>query len=335
MKASNEKINPIAEKQILDIQNTCARIKPMVVIECTAFNHGSYIRDALEGFVMQKTDFPFVAVVHDDASTDKTAEIIREYAERYPDIILPIFEKENQYSTRSLGGVMRMACEATGAKYIAICEGDDYWTDPLKLQKQVGFMQSHLQYSMCFHNVKQIFEGTNIYGLTEASIEDKEYSASEILGEWIIPTCSVLMKIEILKNRPKCKDFIVGDNVLWATCLTYGRVRGLSNIMGVYRRLSNGWTQKTTNTLKDQYYYNYKWIAHYRAMIQNFPKIDRFIFDKEICRYMAAITIADLKNNRKKLIHNIITFYDEYKFLYIKETITTMMSIVKNKMCII
>jgi len=134
------------------INNNSEGEKPLVVIRCITYNHEPYIRDALEGFVMQKTDFPFVAIVHDDASTDGTAAIIREYAEKYPDIIKPIYETENQYSKRdgSLGRIMNKACEETGAKYIAFCEGDDYWIDPLKLQKQVDFLESHPDYGMVY-----------------------------------------------------------------------------------------------------------------------------------------------------------------------------------------
>lgn len=107
---------------------------------------------------MQKTNFRFEAVVHDDASTDGTADIIREYAEKYPDIIKPIYETENQYSKKdgSLGRIMDAAC--TG-KYIAMCEGDDYWTDPLKLQKQVDFLETHLECSMCSGGIRKIYEG--------------------------------------------------------------------------------------------------------------------------------------------------------------------------------
>ncbi|MDE6338081.1 MAG: glycosyltransferase, partial [Muribaculaceae bacterium] len=125
----------IAVKQQLDkIKEECERIKPLVVIRCITYNHEAYIRDALEGFVNQKTKFPFVAIVHDDASTDGTANVVREYAEKYPNIIMPIFETENQYSKRdgSLGKIVREAVYTTDAKYIALCEGDDYWIDPLK-----------------------------------------------------------------------------------------------------------------------------------------------------------------------------------------------------------
>ena len=122
----------------------------MVSIWCTTYNHEPYIRQCLEGFVMQKTNFRFEAIVHDDASTDGTAAIIHEYAEKYPDIIKPIYKKENQYSKHddSLGKIMDEAC--TG-KYIALCEGDDYWTDPLHLNKQVTFLEKNPEcvYSCC------------------------------------------------------------------------------------------------------------------------------------------------------------------------------------------
>ena len=123
-----------------------------VAIHCLVYNHEPYLRDCLEGFVMQQTNFPFVAIVHDDASTDSSAAIIREYEEKYPDIIKPIYETENQYSKRngSLGRIMNAAIDATGAKYVAFCEGDDYWTDPLKLQKQVDFMEVNPEYGLCY-----------------------------------------------------------------------------------------------------------------------------------------------------------------------------------------
>ena len=114
----------------------------LVSIRCAVYNHEPYIRQCLDGFVMQKTNFRFEAIVHDDASTDNSASIIREYAGKYPDIIRPIYETENQFSKKD-GSLMRIITEACHGKYYASCEGDDYWTDPLKLQKQVDYMESH------------------------------------------------------------------------------------------------------------------------------------------------------------------------------------------------
>ncbi len=166
-------INEYAQKQIDDITNTVNSLKPLVVINCVTYNHEPYIRDALDGFVMQKTNFPFVAIVHDDASTDGTAAIVREYADKYPDIIRPIYETDNQYSKRdgSLSHIMQEARNATGAKYVAMCEGDDYWTDPLKLQKQVDFLESHSDYTMCHSAFEIVDEYSN--KLTDDYIDDK------------------------------------------------------------------------------------------------------------------------------------------------------------------
>ena len=138
--------------------------KPLVAIKCLVYNHEPYLRDCLEGFVMQQTNFPFVAIVHDDASTDGSAAIIREYEEKYPNIIKPIYETENQYSKHdgSVGRIVDAAIDDTGAKYVAMCEGDDYWTDPLKLQKQVDFMEANPEYGLCYTDFNFCDEFGNI-----------------------------------------------------------------------------------------------------------------------------------------------------------------------------
>ena len=123
---------------------------PLVSIRCMVYNHEPYLRQCLDGFVMQQTSFPFEAIVHDDASTDGSAAIILEYAERYPDIIKPIIETENQYSKED-GSIRRIldAAMHPDSKYIALCEGDDYWTDPQKLQIQVSFLEQHPDWFLC------------------------------------------------------------------------------------------------------------------------------------------------------------------------------------------
>ena len=137
----------------------------MVSIRCTAYNQEEQIRECLDGFVMQQTNFRFEAVVHDDASTDGTAAIIKEYAEKYPDIIKPILETENQYSKHD-GSLERIMNEAATGKYVAWCEGDDCWIDPLKLQKQVDYLESHPD-CMLVHTdmeVKDVNTGEVLHG---------------------------------------------------------------------------------------------------------------------------------------------------------------------------
>lgn len=133
--------------------------EPLVTIHCMTYNQENYIAQCLDGFVMQQTNFRFIAIVHDDASTDGTAAIVRQYAEKYPDIIKPIFQMVNQYSKLD-GTIRRIMKERTESKYIAMCEGDDYWIDSLKLQRQVDFLEAHEEYGMCYTNFNMYIQET-------------------------------------------------------------------------------------------------------------------------------------------------------------------------------
>lgn len=168
----------------------------MVSIACATYNHEPYIRQCLEGFVMQKTNFKFEAVVHDDASTDKTPDIIREYEAKYPDIIKPIYQKTNGFGSERN---KNMKFKAWRGKYLAMCEGDDYWTDPYKLQKQVDFLEKNEEYLGAIHyarfyNLKENKFSSWIYG--------ENYKRYYII--WLdilregnnIPSCSVIFRKE-------------------------------------------------------------------------------------------------------------------------------------------
>ena len=124
--------------------------KPVKVsVLCLAYNHEKYIRQCLDGFVMQKTDFSFEVLINDDASTDGTADILREYEHKYPDIFRIVYQKENQF-VKGIDFFRRILGPMVRGQYVAVCEGDDYWTDPLKLQKQADYLDSHPSYGMCF-----------------------------------------------------------------------------------------------------------------------------------------------------------------------------------------
>lgn len=160
----------------------------IVTIRCATFNHGAYIRQTLEGFVMQQTNFRFEVLVHDDASTDNTVEIIREYATKYPDIIKTCYEQENQYS-KNPKVIDKWFATNTRGKYLAICEGDDFWIDAHKLQKQVDFLENNLDYNLVCHN-------WNVYN-------DAEYAKSPIHDLYVTPftfTFSTLPWIWITKT---------------------------------------------------------------------------------------------------------------------------------------
>lgn len=132
-------------------------VTPLVSICCITYNHAPFIRKCLDGFLMQKVDFPIEILIHDDCSTDGTTEIIKEYAAEYPDLIFPLYETINQYSQGKANVIDFYNYKRAKGKYIAYCEGDDYWTDQLKLQKQIDFMELNQDYSVCFHKTKTVF----------------------------------------------------------------------------------------------------------------------------------------------------------------------------------
>lgn len=222
----------------------------VVSVRCTVYNHGPFLRQCLDGIIMQQADFRYEAFVHDDASTDESAAIIREYADKYPDIIKPYFEKENLYSKKD--GRFRALTYSPSylrGKYISLCEGDDYWTDPLKLQKQVSYLETHPECAMVFGNALEHWEGTNKPDRIFSNLTDRDYDPDETSRGWIIPTATVMFRREVLNTELYAKfsadrKIITGDLPLWLTCATVGTLHGFSDIFSVYRRLPSGFMLK-------------------------------------------------------------------------------------------
>ena len=150
-------------------------------------------------------------------------------------------------------------------KYIALCEGDDYWTDPLKLQKQVDFLESHPDYSMCFHKAKVIVQDGREYVDYFSKLEEREYKADEILTRWIVPTVSILFRADV--HVPEHKDFIAGDTVIHTSCAVNGRVYCMQQEMSVYRLHNAGWSANA-GTFERQII---KSIPHRLALLELFP----------------------------------------------------------------
>ena len=227
---------------------------PLLSIRCLVFNHEPYLRQCLDGFVMQKTDFPFEVIVHDDASTDGSADIIREYAEKYPDIIKPIYETENQYSKHD-GSLVKIVDAAMhpDSKYLAMCEGDDYWTDPNKLQLQVAFLENHPDYYMSCHAYTYYFEGTETYKpnnilekLPSQFFGSREYCTPTIenffnFSEWFAQILTIVRRRVDPFNKEK--RLLYKRHYDYIACyymMKAGKCSFFRDVMGVYRRHGGG-----------------------------------------------------------------------------------------------
>lgn len=263
-----------------------------VSIKCAVYNHEQYIRQCLEGFVMQKTNFRFEAIVHDDASTDGSVAIIREYAEKYPHIIKPIYETENQYSKRdgSLTRIMNAACKG---KYIAVCEGDDYWIDPLKLQKQFDFMEGHSDYMLCGTNGLILWnDGINAPEYFHRRFISSELTPENTIGKWPFPTASLFYRKELLNYLDdfKCKIYS-GDIRLILVALANGRIWSFGDVTTVYRR--NNDMNSSTNRVKSK---NDHGEFYFGQMIQLYSAYNEYTNNRYV-----GITTEAMNRDKKRL----------------------------------
>jgi glycosyltransferase involved in cell wall biosynthesis len=220
---------------------------PLVSIICTTFNQEKYIDQALEGFVMQKTTFPFEIIVHDDASTDNTPLRIKAFESAYPHLFVTIFQTENQYSKGDYT-IDRITYGTAKGKYISLCEGDDYWTDPFKLQKQFDFLEANDDYGLVYSKV-QVFSQKdnkflkNTYGKPFSSIEDLFISN-------YVPTPTVMFRASLYSDyiktiNPYEQKWLMGDYPLWMYITSVSKVKYIDNTCSVYRLLDNSAAHST------------------------------------------------------------------------------------------
>ncbi len=216
---------------------------PIVIVRSLVYNHEPYLRQCLDGFVMQKTNFKFEVHVHDDASTDRSQEIILEYAEKYPDIIKPFIEEENQYS-KGLDGVWKWG--ELNSKYVAICEGDDYWTDPFKLQKQVDYLESHPECGLVYSSAQQFFQETGEFKdgwAAQTDFEDLLTSSNKIMTLCTVFRTDIYLKY--VDEIEKHKSWPMGDYPLWLYLAKHSNIHFMHEVMGVYRVLKHSASHST------------------------------------------------------------------------------------------
>lgn len=213
------------------------RVKVSIVT--ITYNHEKFIRQTLEGFVGQKTDFAFEVVVADDCSSDGTQDIIREFAAQYPDIFRPVLRKKNIGAQRNSIEALR----AAQGDYIALCEGDDYWTDPRKLQRQADYLDTHKKAALCFHPVKVVYEAHEKPDeVFPAGKNEQDFTVKRLLASNFIQTNSVMYRRQNYANLPD--DILPLDWYLHLYHAQFGSIGFINEVMSVYRRHAGGlWWQ--------------------------------------------------------------------------------------------
>ena len=247
--------------------------KIMVSICCLTYNHSRFIQQCLEGFLAQKCNFSFEVLIHDDASTDDTQQIIKTFEEKYPTIIKPIYQKENQYS-KGIKPTLKYNFPRAKGKYIAICEGDDYWTDAHKLQKQVDFLEQNPDYVMCSHDITAIDEnGDRLPEFDLDPFHKTDINEEQlVLGNKYAYTTTLCYR-NILTDFPE--EFLEvknADKFLLSLLGNYGKCKWLGNDISnaMYRVHAKGiWSLQSDLKKRIDTFVSIFWIYQYYNRIES------------------------------------------------------------------
>jgi len=275
-----------------------------LTVICLTYNHAEYIECALQSMLSQKTDFQYEILVNDDASTDNTAEIIKRYEQRYPEIIKPVFHEENLYSQGKSTMRAFLLPRAQG-EYIAFCEGDDYWTDERKLQKSVEWLDMHPDYVACVHNTLwHDCSGAEPDHIIYDRPNDTDLLFEDVIQGNQFHTSSLVFRKEYLSNRPDfyyvAKGYGDYPQAIWLGI--NGKIRWFSGVMSVYRYKSNpkSWSSSTDDSVAHK-------IAHMENVIEMLTAVKPHVsmeraelVDKAVTRYK--YDILELSQNQPEML---------------------------------
>lgn len=282
--------------------------KPLVSICCTTYNHEKYIKECLDGILMQKTIYPFEIIIHDDASTDTTPQIISQYVKKYPTLIKPILQKENQYS-KGIEICTQFVFPKAQGKYIAMCEGDDYWIDPLKIQKQIDILEKNIHYSAVFANYRIQDERNNNIKEYITNYSKKLYNEFDVLAGVMFGIHSICFRKSVIDYDLFHRIKSNGDLIINYLCTRHGYVFRIEGILSTYRLTGKG-VASSRDRIK-QYEAAIKERYHFHQQL-NFPNNNALILSQVYA------TLAFIKNNRFSI--NIFNYSSQY---FIKGKIAT------------
>jgi|GEM_PF-503766 len=289
----------------------------LLTVVCITYNHENFIEDAINGILLQNTNFSIEIIIHDDASVDKTVTTIKKFEQSYPSLIKTVLQNTNQFSTTGTKFIVNLLSQAKG-KYIAICEGDDYWTDPYKLQKQVDFLEANPDFSICFHKV-QILKDDAIIEDYITQVPSKVSTIYDLIkGNYIhTPSC-------VFRNRT---DKIFGDSFSHVSIAdyyihimnaVYGKIYYIDEPMAVYRIHPNSfWSSRTPEEKSLETLISYICIFKDLSKVVQDVKLQHYL-KKHFYLYSSALIPSVLKyvNNNRHIISNsqinlILLMYSE------------------------
>jgi len=281
---------------------------PLVSVLITTYNQDRFITETIDGALMQKTDFLYEIVVGDDCSTDNTRNILANYITNYPDKVRVLLHPHNLGPLDSPGkNNFVVTFNACRGKYIAMLEGDDYWTDPLKLQKQVDFLEKNPDFAICFHNML-IMNTANPQMNRLSNIRQKEVTTIEDLayGNYIF-TASCMFRKNFSEMPPWYYQCAIGDYLLHLLNAQYGKIRYLDDVMGVYRVHEQGiWGAKSWIHTRE------KWVEMLNVIRGNFnDKVNKILTATLHYSYLKISVYCILKGDFKRVKHFLMEIVND------------------------
>ena len=297
--------------------------KPLVTVRTSTYQHGPYIKQCIEGVLMQKTNFAFEFIIGEDFSTDGTREIVFEYAKKYPDIIR-VFTAD--YNVGSKANGIRCINAARG-KYMALCEGDDYWIDPLKLQKQVDFLEKNKDYGLVHTNHHKLKNNTIIKNIKNKIFIPQGNVREDLLRENFISTLTVCFNVEKYDSTKKMagSNYLMGDYPRWMALALNSKIGYLGDSTAVYRYLENSASHsnnklKQFNFIKSTFKMKFDFIDNYQFNKETIKKVNES-YCKYLFKYAVLLNesniIDEFKSFTKNKISSKIKFY-KFFFMFRK-----------------
>jgi len=301
---------------------------PLVSMCCITYNHEEFIAQALDSMLIQETDFPFEIIIRDDCSTDNTRNIIQDYAEKFPHIITTILERENQYSK----GVNPLvpAYEKAKGKYVTILEGDDYWRDKLKLQKQVDFLENNSEYVLSHHNSIVVDENNHLVSKMK-NLSPEDYTQEQMLcGEVFILTNTVMFrKVENISSE-QLDNVLSADMVLWHLLGYHGKSKYQEDIMYAAYRVHSGGVWSTLDEVK-RFVNSIKTIQVLMNLLpDNYNRLKRKM-EKKLTKRIITRLFHSIKRLHFKEFWNLIRFTVKSENLSIFKVLYYMPSVILQK----
>lgn len=268
------------------------------------YNQEEYIEEMLDGILMQKTDFQFQVVVTDGCSTDNTRSILKKYANKHDNIKLFFRESNSVQNVKSF-----QAVDSIRTKYVTICEGDDYWTDPYKLQKQVDFLDANTDYSICFHPVNVVYEDGRPSWILPEGIPSVT-GFSDLMQKNYIATNSVVYRWIFTQEKASLSfpvGIISGDYYWHLLHAKKGKIKMLPDIMGVYRKHSGGiWSSLTDDER------HAKWGLEEVMFFDAANRLGEFQYDKKMKKEINNIITSLIRTNSADILLKIAEKYPSY-----------------------